>query len=92
MVFNIEDESGKILDKKFEEKYQNSGSKVNLERQLEAHPHSVYKWRDFLYVVDLGADKVWRYQVKEDGNLMKIGETSTPRGWGPRHMAMSQTQ
>ena len=59
------------------------------DRQSEAHPHAAYKWRKFVYVVDLGADKIWRYQTTfDEKKLKKVGQTDLPLGWGPRHMAI----
>lgn len=59
---HLDKENGKLLDVAFCQKYSNLGSQCVVERQTQAHPHAVYKWRDFVYVVDLGADKIWRYQ------------------------------
>lgn len=46
---------------------------------------------DFLYVCDLGIDKIFTYQVREDGRLVpgKIPSFSTDPGTGPRQFAVS---
>ena len=89
-AFQLNDE-GKISHEIYSEAF-GSGSNVKPDRQGDAHPHAVVLWNDFLFVVDLGADKIWRYRIttKDDGQhgLEKVGETKTPLGWGPRHMAI----
>ena len=91
-AFQIDD-NGKIVKEVYNEAY-GKGSNVVTERQGEAHPHAVYMWYDYVYVVDLGSDKIWRYRVtpedmggKKQWKLEKSGSTDTPKGWGPRHMA-----
>ena len=42
----------------------------------------------------LGADKIYHYthdktNANPDIIVKRIGETKTPAGWGPRHMAIS---
>ena len=90
------DESGKIVQEVYNEAY-GKGSNVVTDRQGDAHPHAVYIWYDFVFVVDLGADKIWRYRVtsenkggKKQWKLEKSGSSDTPKGWGPRHMAVKQ--
>ena len=85
------DADGKIGQELYNEHY-GAGSNVVPDRQGDAHPHGVYMYYDFVFVVDLGADKIWRYRVTttSDGKnqIEKIGSTDTPLGWGPRHMAI----
>ena len=46
-------------------------------RQKDAHAHAVIPWRDFphfVYVVDLGSDKIYHYAHNEDdatGNIFQ---------------------
>lgn len=68
------------------------GSSVNTERQSEPHIHSSYPSPDnrFLYVCDLGTDKVYVYQFDAaTGRLSdaQIPFTSVAPGSGPRHLA-----
>jgi len=68
--------------------FQSHGSGPNTERQEGPHAHCVRFSPDdgSLYVVDLGADRVWRIALETSG----IGEASvawqTPPGMGPRHL------
>lgn len=64
------------------------GSSVHPERQREPHPHSVNVSPDgnYLYVPDLGVDRIVIYRIDAaDGTLTRIGETATAPGAGPRH-------
>ncbi|MCZ8519808.1 MULTISPECIES: lactonase family protein [Paenibacillus] len=60
------------------------------ERQDRPHPHSVNLSRDkrFLFVPDLGMDRIRVYRVDpQENRLAYHGETTTHPGAGPRHMA-----
>ncbi|WP_312936909.1 lactonase family protein [Pseudomonas sp.] len=68
-------------------------SKVNAERQTEAHVHSVVLAPDgrHLYASDLGADKVfiYRYDGANDTQPLSSAPTASlalPAGSGPRHL------
>ncbi|MEJ1240215.1 lactonase family protein [Chryseolinea sp. T2] len=68
------------------------GSGVNADRQTEPHIHSSYPSPDnrFLYVCDLGTDKVYVYRF--DGATGRLSDaepafTSVTPGSGPRHLA-----
>ncbi|MGC3946595.1 MAG: lactonase family protein [Chryseolinea sp.] len=68
------------------------GSSVNAERQTEPHIHSSYPSPDnrFLYVCDLGTDKVYVYRF--DAATGRLSDAETPYtsvnpGSGPRHLA-----
>ncbi len=61
------------------------GSKIVIDRQKDSHPHSVYTWHNFVYICDLGADKIWIYQREKLHKMDHVAQT--PSGWGPRHMA-----
>jgi 6-phosphogluconolactonase len=66
-----------------------TGGSVNKERQEKAHVHAVVLSPDnkFLFVPDLGSDKVAAYKVDatSDKPLTAAGETSVKGGSGPRH-------
>ena len=74
------------------ESYDN-GSGVNAKRQEASHPHGAYFYDKFVYVVDLGADKIWHYK-HDNGRFDKTEPsfTATPPGSGPRHMAISEKE
>jgi 6-phosphogluconolactonase len=66
------------------------GSSVHPERQTAPHPHSIEPGPDgrYVYVPDLGADEVVRYEFDAaDGTLHRAGATSATPGAGPRHLA-----
>jgi 6-phosphogluconolactonase len=68
---------------------QHSGSGVNAHRQMGPHPHEVVLSADnrFLYVPDLGLDKVFVYALDgATGKLTLASTTDTRPGFGPRHM------
>ena len=39
------------------------GSGVKPDRQMESHPHGAWTYGPFVYVADLGSDKIWHYIV-----------------------------
>ena len=71
---------------------QHEGKGPNPVRQDRAHPHSANADPDnrFLYVPDLGADKIFIYRV-EGMKFVPVGEAPAAPGAGPRHMAFHPT-
>lgn len=68
------------------------GSSINPNRQQVAHPHMIRSTPDgrFVYVTDLGADKIVRYRLDTDaGALVDPVDTAMTPGMGPRHFAFS---
>lgn len=64
------------------------GSGPNKERQESAHAHQSVispdaKW---LYVCDLGSDRIWVHKPDETDELEIIHEAAIPPGYGPRHL------
>jgi 6-phosphogluconolactonase len=59
-------------------------------RQDKPHPHSVTFSPDnrFVYVCDLGLDRIFRYQLK-DSALVPAGTFASAPGAGPRHSKFS---
>ena len=50
---------------------------------------SAYTCGKFLYVIDLGADAIYHFEVVEAGKaIKKTGETACTAGAGPRHMCL----
>ncbi len=72
-----------------ERQFRYLGRSVNPERQEASHAHQavVSPDRRWLYVCDLGADRVWRHPIT-DGNIAPAlpDSTGTPPGSGPRHL------
>jgi 6-phosphogluconolactonase len=69
-----------------------SGSSVNPDRQAEPHIHAAYTSRDnrYVYVTDLGTDKVYIYRFDDTTGRLSdadVSEVSVHPGSGPRHMA-----
>ena len=48
--------------------YFGKGSGVKPDRQMESHPHGAWTYGPFVYVADLGSDKIWHYMVSRDGS------------------------
>ena len=70
-----------------------TGNSVNTERQESSHVHAAVFSPDnkFLYVTDLGSDKIYIYKFNEaDGTLQtpSTPEVSVAPGAGPRHMTI----
>lgn len=64
-----------------------SGSGPNTERQEAPHAHQVVPEPagSFLYVCDLGSDRIWKHRIKELEETPSIA-LRVPPGYGPRHM------
>lgn len=74
--------------------HQHEGSSVKPGRQAGPHAHSIYSSPDnaFVYVADLGIDKVMIYKLDGDkGTLTPSGSAVVPAGSGPRHMVFSSS-
>ena len=72
---------------------QHAGSSVNAHRQMGPHPHEVVLSADnrFVYVPDLGLDKVFVYALDSaTGKLTLASTTDTRPGFGPRHMLLGK--
>ena len=70
--------------------YQGNGP--NKDRQEAAHAHQAMTSPDgkWLYVCDLGSDRIWRHRV-DDLKTEPGGFTVVPPGSGPRHLAFHPT-
>ena len=69
------------------------GSSVNTERQESPHIHSSVLSADnkFLYVTDLGTDKIYIYAFDSSSGTLRSAETSEIKlspGTGPRHFTL----
>lgn len=71
-----------------------TGSSTNPQRQKEPHPHSSIPSADgkFLYVSDLGTDKIVIYEVTNDGKLKpaSVPFVQVSAGSGPRHFKIHE--
>ncbi len=67
-----------------------SGSSINAERQESPHIHAavISQENKFLYVMDLGSDKIYIYEFKADSGTLQpasTAEVAVVPGAGPRH-------
>ncbi|XP_065672474.1 6-phosphogluconolactonase isoform X2 [Hydra vulgaris] len=67
-------------------KYFDTGSGCNTERQASSHPHGVYIKDNYVYVVDLGADRIWCFNHENESLSLSPLCILAPSGSGPRHM------
>ena len=71
-----------------------TGSSINPQRQKEPHPHSSIPSSDgkFLYVSDLGTDKIMIYEVLNGGKLKPaaVPFVQVAAGSGPRHFKIHE--
>lgn len=69
---------------------QHEGSSTHPSRQKQPHVHSATPSLDgkFVYVSDLGTDKVMIYEVTKEGKLKSAGFGSSTPSSGPRHFAI----
>ena len=86
-AFKVDPKDGKILERVYNEAF-GPGSNAVPDRQKEAHPHAVNVFMDNIYVTDLGSDKIWHYKIDGNSVIRKVGFIETPKGYGPRHMAI----
>lgn len=73
-----------------------SGNSVNPERQESSHVHAAVFSHDnkFLYVTDLGSDKIYIYGFDENAGTLQSTETleaTVAPGAGPRHITFHPT-
>jgi len=72
---------------------QYAGSSVNPSRQKEPHAHMTILSPDqnYLYVNDLGTDKIYQHKIFADGTVEeKYTSTTVPAGQGPRHLIFNK--
>lgn len=89
-LFSIE-ENGALGDRV--QLIEQVGSGPNKDRQESSHVHSAFFSPDekFVYVQNLGTDKVTVYRVEKKGTSFSLVEDSvidTPAAGGPRHIAL----
>jgi 6-phosphogluconolactonase len=73
-----------------------SGNSINAERQESPHIHAAVLSQDnkFLYVTDLGSDKIYIYDFDASNGTLRPGsvpEVMVTPGAGPRHFALHST-
>ena len=59
-----------------------------------SHPHQTYAKDNWVWVVDLGCDRIWHYTLHggSNGHLEATGSTNVRAGAGPRHMTIHPTK
>lgn len=73
-----------------------SGNSINSERQESPHIHAAVLSQDnkFLYVTDLGSDKIYTYEFDASNGTLRPGsvpEVKVTPGAGPRHFTLHST-
>lgn len=69
------------------------GTSINPTRQKESHAHMTILSHDqnYLFVNDLGTDKIYRHKIFADGTVEeKFTATTVPEGQGPRHLIFNK--
>lgn len=69
----------------------NNGTGADSVRQSSSHIHQVVKSPDgkYLFVVDLGGDCIYKYELRPEFKEGEPFKTDLPKGCGPRHIAFS---
>ncbi len=70
------------------------GAGPNVDRQEASHPHSAVLGpeADFLYMPDLGSDKIWIAELQEGKPIQQsVRYAQAPAGSGPRHLIFHPT-
>lgn len=73
---------------------QYQGSSLHKSRQKEAHAHMTILSPDqkYLFVTDLGTDKIYRHPINADGTVdEKFTFTNISPGQGPRHLTLNKS-
>ena len=88
------DENGRILPEPILHEIYGQGSNVDKDRQEMAHAHGIALCGRYVYLADLGSDKIWHYVVSSGDKELEIakakpGFTACPKGYGPRHMTFN---
>lgn len=96
-LFSVSYDEGSIslfsMDKEGKPRLKDSftyvGSGPNKDRQEKPHAHQVIYSADeqFLYVCDLGSDRIWLHDPSSD-DLTPREALRIPPGYGPRHLAL----
>jgi 6-phosphogluconolactonase len=74
---------------------QHNGSSINLNRQQDPHPHSIFSYpqTNYLFVPDLGTDEIYIYSHDaSEGKLHLLAAAPSPAGAGPRHLDFHPTK
>lgn len=80
------DDSG-VADKLLDEQY-HEGYRTNADQQPRAHSAFFSPDDKYIFVQDLGLDKIIAYQINKSDNKLEFhGETQLALGSGPRHLA-----
>ena len=62
IAYLVDKNNGIIMEELYFEDY-GKGSNVIPDRQADAHAHMAFFFKHFIYVVDLGSDKIHHYRV-----------------------------
>ena len=60
-------------------------------RQDAPHPHEVVLFKDNIYVMDLGGDRIYHYTITDEGMIVYDHYYEVEEGSGPRHMLFDES-
>eukprot|EP00095_Tigriopus_kingsejongensis_P011981 maker-scaffold879_size85478-snap-gene-0.14 protein:Tk11981 transcript:maker-scaffold879_size85478-snap-gene-0.14-mRNA-1 annotation:"6-phosphogluconolactonase" len=87
IAFRVSSIDGSIQETIYTQQFE-YGSGVVPDRQAGPHAHETVVQDDLVFVVDLGADRIYQYRIV-DGELTPNGHAEAPPGAGPRHLAFA---
>ena len=77
VVFRLSVDDGSIQEMVYEEHY-GKGTGVVMPNQEWAHPHGAFFNGPYVYVVDLGGDRIMVYEAKANGHIIKLQQFDMP--------------
>jgi len=96
VMYGIDPATGEMSeDPLYVERYE-KGSGADRDRQEAPHAHGAFFFKDNAYVVDLGGDKIWHYEIKLDPSKgtvsIKRSHLDLDPGLGPRHLSVDDSR
>lgn len=76
-MFSLSEEDGSIQELIYEEHY-GKGTGVTMPNQEWAHPHGAFLNGPYVYVVDLGGDRIVVYESMPNGHIIKLQTFAMP--------------
>ena len=77
VVFQLSEQDGSIQKMVYEEHF-GKGTEVTMPNQEWGHPHGAYFNGPYIYIVDLGGDKINVYEALDHGHIIKLQEFRMP--------------
>ncbi|BDU38512.1 lactonase family protein [Vibrio nigripulchritudo] len=86
-LFQFNEQGGAQLIRHLE--HQGTGPNTNRQEGPHAHYSAFTNGGFHLHSTDLGADKIWSYELDDSGKILNSAYCDVPSGCGPRHMVIS---